>query len=152
MAHYRNNGYIDAQVGQPELEYLDEAEDGESRPVRLRIPVSEGARYRVGTLGFDGHDVVRDEALDAIFSGLEPGDYYSEQVVRDAFDVAREAYGAIGYYEMTLFPDLVPRVDAEGQLVRMDEDPVGRRDHPASGRRAVLRQPHHLRGQQHHPR
>ena len=124
VAHYRNNGYIDAQVGQPELEYLDEAEDGESRPVRLRIPVSEGARYRVGTLGFDGHDVVRAEALNAIFSGLEPGDYYSEQVVRDAFDVAREAYGAIGYYEMTLFPDLVPRVDAEGQPARMDGDPV----------------------------
>ena len=124
VAHYRNNGYIDAQVGQPELEYLDEAEDGESRPVRLRIPVSEGERYRVGTLGFDGQDVLRSEVLASIFSGLEPGDYYSEQVVRDAFDVAREVYGAIGYYEMTLFPDLVPRVDDDGALVRSDGEPV----------------------------
>ena len=124
VAHYRNNGYIDAQVGQPELEYLDEAEDGESRPVRLRIPVSEGERYRVGTLGFDGQDVFRTEALEAIFSNLEPGEHYSEQVVRDAFDVAREAYGAIGYYEMTLFPDLVPRVDDDGELVREDGEPV----------------------------
>ena len=124
VAHYRNNGYIDAQVGQPELEYLDESVDGESRPVRLRIPVSEGERYRVGTLGFDGQDVLRTEALDSIFSGLEPGDYYSEQVVRDAFDVAREAYGAIGYYEMTLFPDLVPRTAEDGDLLRVDGEPV----------------------------
>ena len=124
VAHYRNNGYIDAQVGQPELEYLDEAEDGESRPVRLRIPVSEGDRYRVGTLDFAGQDVLRTEALESMFSNLEPGDHYSEQVVRDAFDVAREAYGAIGYYEMTLFPDLVPRVDDAGAPVRIDGDPV----------------------------
>ncbi len=124
VAHYRNNGYIDAQVGQPELEYLDESEDGESRPVRLRIPVSEGERYRVGTLDFDGQDVLRTEALDSIFSDLEPGDYYSEQVVRDAFDVAREAYGAIGYYEMTLFPDLVPRTAEDEELLRVDGEPV----------------------------
>ena len=124
VAHYRNNGYIDAQVGQPELEYLDESEDGESRPVRLRIPVSEGERYRVGTLDFDGQDVLRTEALESIFSGLEPGDHYSEQVVRDAFDVAREAYGAIGYYEMTLFPDLVPLVDEDGVPIRVDGEPV----------------------------
>lgn len=124
VAHYRNNGYIQAQVGQPELEYLDMSESGESRPVRLRIPVSEGERYRVGTLEFDGHDVLRTEALSGIFSGLEPGDYYSEQVVRDAFDVAREAYGAIGYYEMTVFPDLAPRLEDDGSPARIDGDPV----------------------------
>ncbi len=124
VAHYRNNGYIDAQVGQPELEYLDESEDGESRPVRLRIPVSEGERYRVGFMEFDGQDVFRTAVLESIFSGLEPGDYYSEQVVRDAFDVAREAYGAIGYYEMTLFPDLVPRTAEDGELLRVDGEPV----------------------------
>lgn len=124
VAHYRNNGYIDAQVGQPELEYLDEAEDGESRPVRLRIPVSEGDRYRVGTLDFDGQDVLRTDALEGIFSNLEPGEYYSEQVVRDAFDVAREAYGGIGYYEMTLFPDLIPRIEDDGTPARIDGDPV----------------------------
>ena len=124
VAHYRNNGYIEAQVGQPELEYLDMSESGESRPVRLRIPVSEGERYRVGTLDFDGHDVLRTEALSGIFSGLEPGDYYSEQVVRDAFDVAREAYGAIGYYEMTVFPDLLPRLEDDGSPTRIDGDPV----------------------------
>ena len=126
VAHYRNNGYIEAQVGQPELEYSDVSEDGESRPVRLRIPVSEGGRYRVGAVDFEGEDVLRREVIERMFSDLRPGEYYSEQTVREAFDVAKEAYGANGYYQMTAFPELVPRTepDSLGRPTRIEEDPV----------------------------
>ena len=123
-AHYRNNGYIQAQVGQPELEYLDVSEDGKTRPVRLRIPVSEGERYRIGTVSFEGQEVVREEALDEIFSVLRPGEYYSEQDVREGFEVAKEEYGSVGYYEMTAFPTLAPRTDPDGPPMRIDGDPV----------------------------
>ena len=112
IEHYRNNGYIDAQVGQPDLEYLDASEDGKSRGLRLRIPIEEGERYRVGAVSFDGNDVINEAGLSQIFRGLEPGDYYSEEYIRTAFDAAREVYGALGYYEMTLFPDLQPRTAA----------------------------------------
>ena len=126
VAHYRNHGYIDAQVGQPELEYLDVSEDGESRPVRLRIPVSEGGQYRVGVVDFEGSDVLRQEVLERMFSDLRPGEYYSEQKVRDAFDVAKEAYGSGGYYQMTAFPELVPRTEPGPQELplRIEGDPV----------------------------
>ncbi|MEE2638393.1 MAG: outer membrane protein assembly factor BamA [Acidobacteriota bacterium] len=126
VAHYRNNGYIDAQVGQPELEYLDVSEDGDTRPVRLRIPISEGERYRLGELSFEGQDVIRTESLGDIFAGLEPGEYYSHEVVTSGFEVAREAYGGIGYYEMTAFPDLRSRLETqpEGLPTRIDGDPV----------------------------
>ena len=125
-AHYRDNGYIQAQVGQPELEYLDVSEDGQTRPVSLRIPVSEGERYRIGTVEFDGQEILRVDALNEIFSDLRPGKYYSEKVVREAFDVAREVYGSFGYYEMTGFPDYVFRTESEsdGLPTRIDGDPV----------------------------
>ena len=125
-AHYRNNGYIQAQVGQPELEYLDVSNDGKTRPVRLRIPVSEGEQYRVGKVDFDGQEVLRLDALERIFSDLRPGRYYSEGDVRDAFDVAREAYGSAGYYEMTGFPEYVfrPEPHPEGLPTRIDGDPI----------------------------
>ena len=109
VAFYREEGYIDAQVGQPDLEYLDVAPDGESRGLRLRIPIEEGERYRVGEVSFDGNDVVNSTGMSQIFSELEPGDYYNEGYIRQAFESARELYGALGYYEMTLFPDLQPR-------------------------------------------
>ena len=123
VAHYRANGFIDAQVGEPQLEYSDVTEDGGTRPVRMRVPVTEGERYRVGTVAFDGENVVRTSALEEMFDVLQPGRYYQEGRVRDAFDIARDAYGTGGYYEMTGFPDLVPR-DENHPEARIDGDPV----------------------------
>ncbi|HJN43659.1 MAG TPA: outer membrane protein assembly factor BamA [Vicinamibacterales bacterium] len=126
VAHYLDNGYIDATVGQPELEYLDVSEDGKSRPVRIRIPVTEGERYRVGTVDFDGQEVVRREGLEQIFSDLKPGEYYSNRTVVEALGVAREAYGVNGYWQMTAYPDPVPRTEPqpEGRPTHIDGDPV----------------------------
>ena len=141
MAYYRNEGYIAAQVGQPELDYLDLSEDGETRGLRMRIPVDEGERYRIGDLNFEGNEILLEEGLRRIFDDIESGDYYSEKEVREGFDDARELYGSLGYYEMTLAPELYPRTEpagdangngngngddyeAEEQLVRMEGDPI----------------------------
>ena len=51
-------GYAAARVGQPELKVLRESKDGSTRWVELRIPVTEGPRYRMGELTFDGNKVV----------------------------------------------------------------------------------------------
>ena len=118
VAHYRDEGYIDAQVGQPDLEYLEVSDDGTRRDLRLRIPIEEGERYRLGEIDFDGNEVVKDIGLEQLFWNLQPGAYYSEAEVRQGFEAARDLYGALGYYEMTLFPDLQPRTrpaeDANG--------------------------------------
>ncbi|MDA1092761.1 MAG: outer membrane protein assembly factor BamA [Acidobacteria bacterium] len=123
VAHYRSKGYIDAQIGLPELEYGEVSANGKKRPVRLRVPVTEGERYRVGEVTFDGQGVVRLEALQDIFSDLQPRGYYEEGKVRDAMLVAREAYGIGGYYEMTGFPDTVRREDSHPEA-RIEGDPV----------------------------
>ena len=108
MGHYRDKGYIAAQVGQPEVHYLELSSDGKTRGVRLRIPVSEGERYRIGNVTFDGNTVVESDGLQVLFEA-EPGEFYSEKRVREGLDKARELYGRLGYYEFTGFPDLVPR-------------------------------------------
>ena len=46
--------------------------------MQLRIPVTEGRRYKVGKFAFEGNTVVKGEALQPIFK-LETGDYYSEK-------------------------------------------------------------------------
>ena len=48
VEHYRNKGYVTARVGQPELGYVEDSKDGKTRYVELRVPVTEGERYRVG--------------------------------------------------------------------------------------------------------
>jgi outer membrane protein insertion porin family len=106
--HYRNEGYILAQIGQPELKVMEDSEDGKTRWVQLRIPVTEGKRYRVGKFEFEGNKVVSSEALRPLFK-LKEGEYYSHKDVTKAFEKARELYGTGGYYEFTAFPDLKPR-------------------------------------------
>ena len=104
---YREEGYIAARVGQPEIKTLETSDDGKSRTVQLRIPVTEGRRYRVGQFAFEGNTVVKAEALQPIFK-LQTGDYYSEKKVRKGLEKARELYGTGGYFEFTGFPDLKP--------------------------------------------
>ena len=108
IEHYRNEGYIAAQVGQPELRVLEDEKDGKTRWVQLRIPVTEGNRYKIGNFNFEGNKVVPSENLRTLFK-LQEGDIYSEKDIRKGLDKAREVYGAGGYYEFVAYPDLKPR-------------------------------------------
>ena len=110
--YYRDQGYVGVRVGQPEVRALDDSADGKTRWVQLRIPVYEGRRYRIGTVGFDGEKIVRTEALQAIFK-LKAGEWYRQAAVRKGLERAREIYGSIGHMEFTAFPDLKRRDVAE---------------------------------------
>ena len=101
---YQNRGYIKANVGAPEAKVVGESKDKKTRWIELRIPVTEGPRYTVGTFDFSGNTVVKTEALKPVF-GFKEGDYYSLAKVRKGLDKAREGYGVGGYFEFTGFPD-----------------------------------------------
>ena len=130
-AHYRDKGYIFAQVGQPEVTYLEKSLDGKTQGVELRIHVSEGERYRVGNVTFDGNTIVKVEGLESLFN-LKPGEFYDEEEVRDGILQAREVYGQFGYYEFSAYPDLQAReeaadgtgTDAAATSARRDADPI----------------------------
>ena len=131
VAHYLERGYIDARVGSPETNYLEATEDGTARGMRLRIPVDEGERYRIGEVRYDGNDVLTDFGLDQIFGSLEEGEYFSQKELVEALNVAREVYGGRGYTELTVFPDLQRRnspdyaVGGEVEVVTTDGGGVG---------------------------
>jgi outer membrane protein insertion porin family len=108
LEYYRDRGYITARVGEPDLKVLEDSPDGRTRWVNLRVPITEGERYRVGSFDFDGNTVVPADALRPLFK-LNPGDFYSEKRIRKGLEKAREVYGAGGYFEFTAYPDLRPR-------------------------------------------
>ena len=109
VAHYLERGYIDATVGSPETTYLELSDDGKARGMRLRIPVDEGDRYRIGDIRYDGNEVLTDFGLDQVFDGFETGAYYSQREMVEAINIAREVYGGRGYTDLTVFPDLQRR-------------------------------------------
>src|SRR5439155_1683204 len=54
---YGNHGYIQAQVGQPQLEVIEDTQDKGTRWVRLKIPVDEGRQYKINKIEFQGNTV-----------------------------------------------------------------------------------------------
>ncbi|MBP7778768.1 MAG: outer membrane protein assembly factor BamA [Acidobacteria bacterium] len=115
VAHYRNKGYIEARVGAPELNTLQDSPDGKTRWIQVRIPVTEGPRYKVGEFTFAGNTVVKSEGLRPLFK-MSPGEWYSEKRIRDGLRKAQEVYGGGGYFEFTGYPDLKPKPAATGPL------------------------------------
>lgn len=111
IAYYRDRGYITAQVGQPDLKVIEDSPDGTTRWVEMRVPITEGKRYRVGEFNFDGNTVIDAQALRPLFK-LDKGEYYSDKKIRDGLQKAQEVYGSAGYYEFTGYPDLNPRDQA----------------------------------------
>jgi outer membrane protein insertion porin family len=104
---YRENGYIEVNVGEPTLKKLRDSKDGKERFMTLEIPVHEGRRFKVREFAFDGNTKVTTVALRPLFK-LQPGDYYNEKKIHDGLDKSKEIYGSVGYFEMTGLPELVP--------------------------------------------
>jgi outer membrane protein insertion porin family len=106
--HYRDHGYIAAQVGPPTLRVLDDSADGRTRWVQLRVEITEGDRYQVGNFAVEGNTVVRSETLRPLFRLAEGEPYRQDRIVK-GLEQARELYGAGGYFEFTAYPELKPR-------------------------------------------
>jgi outer membrane protein insertion porin family len=104
VAYYRDNGYLRANVGVPELKVLEDSSDKKTRWIELKIPITEGPRYKVGAFDVAGNTVVKTDYLKPLFK-MNPGEYYGEKRIRKGLEKAREVYGTGGYYEFTGFPD-----------------------------------------------
>jgi outer membrane protein insertion porin family len=115
VAHYRNKGYVEARVGTPELKTLQDTSDGKTRWIQVRVPVTEGPRYRVGQFDFNGNTVAKSEGLRSLFK-VQAGDWYSEKRIRDGLRKTQEVYGGLGYFEFTGYPDLKPQPAAAAPL------------------------------------
>lgn len=102
--HYLDHGHVQAAIGEPATSFAD-GQIGlfRKKPVKwvdLKVPVSEGASFRVGTLGFSGLTVFDEARVRPLFA-LREGETYRESRVREGYEQLRDAYGARGYPFMT---------------------------------------------------
>ena len=56
---YRTHGYVRATIGAHQVEVVRDSTDGRTRWIRLRIPVDEGVRYRIGAFNIAGNTAVK---------------------------------------------------------------------------------------------
>ena len=156
---------------QPELKTLEDTKDGKTRWIELRIPVTEGTRYRIGELVVRGQQAVSRAKRCGTLYKVEAG-----RVVQPQEDSTtgtrrrRKSTASRGYMEFTPFPmfkyqrrpdqsrDGAGRAGArrrspcraetngtQGQAETSKPPVVDVRCGSPKG--AVLRQPHHLHRQ-----
>ncbi len=105
---YKDHGYAAVQVGQPQTEVVRTSDDGTKRWIRLRVPVDEGMKYRIGTFKVTGDSKLNLDAVRSLFK-IKEGDVYSNEKIRKGLDKAKDAYGTFGYWQWAYDPQVVPR-------------------------------------------
>ncbi len=124
---YLDHGYVTARVGQPRISYTDgKAGFFKKKPVKymkLEVPVTEGAQYRMGTLKFEGLTVLKEDFVRSFFK-MPEGSVYNDSRFKKAYEKLRDVYGSLGYFQWTGGTERKP--DPERKVVdvtvRMEED------------------------------
>ncbi len=107
--YYTNHGFMDARVGQPDVEY---AEDG----IHVTYKVQEGPRYKVGKVTYSGDLFLPEEELMKVteLEDLrEKDEYFNRSVLRDDAERLTSVYNDYGYAYADTSPDLKKN---EGEL------------------------------------
>jgi len=110
-AHYANRGFLQATVGKPEVEFLEEG-------IHITYQVSEGPRYTVSSVGFSGDMLVPEDVLRGrtrLDDIADKGGYLDRSIMRDDMQRLNEFYMNYGYAFADVNVDMRP--DAESRTV-----------------------------------
>jgi outer membrane protein insertion porin family len=123
----QDRGYFRAGVGDPVTHIRNEGglsfftfRPRKGKRIDIRIPVEEGARYRLGGVTFTGNAHVQNvKALRSQFP-TKDGELFNATAIGKGLDNLRKAYGSLGYINFTAVP--TPRIDDAKHLVYLDID------------------------------
>jgi outer membrane protein insertion porin family len=150
----QDHGYVRVQVGSAADREDRGLEGRQDEWVRLRIPVDEGEKYKVGKIEITGDETIKHELIRPLFK-LREGDEYSLKKMRKGIEKSKEIYGTFGFWQWQPEPELTfPGLNPE----------TGRPDGPdpvppvvnisikmVEGKTGV-REPHHVHRQHEHAR
>jgi len=128
--YYQTKGYFKALVADPKTQIHDTSgirwywpfKSSPGKSVDIRLPVEEGARYRLKEITFSGNKAVTNIAgLRSLFK-IKDGEIFDTEAVRKGLEGLRKAYAALGYINFTPVPNT--EADDEKKLIslRIDVD------------------------------
>lgn len=92
-SYYNNHGFIEAQVGQPKVEYL---EDG----ISITFEVVEGRRYKIGKISYEGDLLETTDKLNELIEADDKAaeeEYLDRSLLRADTQKLTEYYSNYGY-------------------------------------------------------
>ena len=107
-AFYQNNGYIQARVSDPQVDYKTDGID-------ITIKIDEGPQFKVGAVAVEG-DLVK--AAEEILATLKvvTGEYYSREKVRGDVMRITDLYADEGY----AYADVSPRIHEDKEALEVN--------------------------------
>jgi outer membrane protein insertion porin family len=109
-AFYKENGYMQVQVGQP-MTRIYEGPRGFTpmlRKTRLQylveLPVEAGDQFRLGDLTLKDCGALKCDALTSLF-GLKKGDVVNFKRIKDALEEIKKIYGGFGFINWSYIPE-----------------------------------------------
>jgi outer membrane protein insertion porin family len=121
---YQDRGYFRASTGEPLTHLRNESglsfftfRPRKGKRIDIRIPVDEGARYRLGSITFKGNKAVPDANLKALRAQfpLKDGEYFNFTAFGKGLQNLQKAYGQLGYINFSASP--VPQIDDDKKTV-----------------------------------
>jgi len=99
---YLNNGFINAQVGEPEITY-------DRKGIQIKIPITEGERFRVGKIEITGDEltVSRSELLKKLKSSQK--EHYDREAIMKDIEYLTQACNDEGYAYADVNPRTIPQ-------------------------------------------
>ncbi len=107
-AFYHNHGYIQARVGDPNVELKEDY-------IEITVKINEGLRFKVGMVDIEGDLLLpREKLLEK--SRIRGEEFYSRQIVREDILRLTDFYADQGY----AYADISPRIDENTAQLTVD--------------------------------
>jgi outer membrane protein insertion porin family len=108
-AFYLNNGFINAQIGEPEITH-------DRSGIYVKIPVSEGKQFRVGKVAIIGDELATPRTELMAKLRITKKDFYDREAIMKDMDYLTQACNDEGYANA----DVTPRTEPQEQTQTVD--------------------------------
>jgi outer membrane protein insertion porin family len=107
-AFYHNNGYIQARIGEPQVEYKDNWID-------ITIKIFEGIQFKVGEVDIEGDIILPKEELRKNIK-INKEEFYNREVVRNDVLLITDIYSDEGY----AYAEISPRIKEDPEQSKVN--------------------------------
>jgi outer membrane protein insertion porin family len=107
-AFYKNNGYMTARVGEPEVKFI-------GNEIEITIKIDEGPRFKVGKVAVTGDLILPEEEMSASLK-ISQEEFYNREILRSDVLTITDLYANQGF----AYVDVAPKVDQDPEKLVVD--------------------------------
>ncbi len=105
---YKNNGYMQARVGEPVVNFI-------GNEIEITIKIDEGPRFKVGTVAVTGDLILPEEKLSASLK-ISQEEFYNREIIRNDVLKITDLYANRGF----AYVDVAPSIEQDSEKLVVD--------------------------------